>query len=165
MLTQPHALLFTSRNRRWLNTKYIVAMTNDLFGLVYVYFESTSNAEHVDRKFSSLKKCSNLKIKLETAREQKKNCVKMFDQMKNIRKFDFPLDRYDNDPFKKNPLMKMRKKASKRMQCDKNRKIVSKKKIIKRKQIIKLNVYLLINVLIPCDLGSQKVYVRSVSCN
>lgn len=49
----------------------------------------------------------------------------MFDQMKNIQKFDFPLDRYDNDSFLKNPLMKMRKKTSKRMQRDKNRKLVS----------------------------------------
>lgn len=36
------------------------------------------------------------------------NEKKMFDSMKNIRKFDFPLDRYDNDPFLKNPLLKHR---------------------------------------------------------
>lgn len=29
----------------------------------------------------------------------------MFENMKNIRKFDFPLDRFDDDPFLKNPLL------------------------------------------------------------
>lgn len=63
-----HALLFISRNRRPLSMKCLVAMTNNGFEIVGVYFESTSNADHVD-------KYSSQKIKLRTARE-KKNCVK-----------------------------------------------------------------------------------------
>lgn len=56
----------------------------------------------------------------------------MFEQMKNIRKFDFPLDRYDNDPFLKNPLLKYRqnKNRAKRLKRnDKQRALVSKTSI------------------------------------
>lgn len=48
----------------------------------------------------------------------------MFAQMKNIQKFDFPLDRYDNDPFLNNPLMKYRINKSKRKKRDKQQKIL-----------------------------------------
>lgn len=44
----------------------------------------------------------------------------MFDQMKNIRKFDFPLDRYDNDPFLKNPLLKYRQNKNKAKRIKRN---------------------------------------------
>lgn len=48
----------------------------------------------------------------------------MVDHLKNIRKFDFQIDRYDNDPFFKNPLVKLR--MNKRKKRDKNQtKIVS----------------------------------------
>lgn len=51
---------------------------------------------------------------------------KMFEQMKNIRKFDFPLDRYDNDPFLKNPLLKYRQSKNKAKRNDKQQaKLVS----------------------------------------
>lgn len=51
----------------------------------------------------------------------------MFDQMKNIRKFDFPLDRYENDPFLQNPLLKFRK-AKRMKRNDKQQiKVVSAK--------------------------------------
>lgn len=44
----------------------------------------------------------------------------MFEQMKNIRKFDFPLDRYDNDPFLKNPLLKYRRNKTKAKRLKRN---------------------------------------------
>lgn len=44
----------------------------------------------------------------------------MFEQMKNIRKFDFPLDRYDNDPFLKNPLLKYRQSKNKAKRTKRN---------------------------------------------
>lgn len=50
----------------------------------------------------------------------------MVEQLKNMRKFDFQLDRYDNDPFLKNPLMKLRINKTKRKKRDKNQaKLVS----------------------------------------
>lgn len=52
----------------------------------------------------------------------------MVDHFKNIRKFDFPLNRYDNDPFLKNPLMKFRIKTTKRTKHKRGKtKIVSMK--------------------------------------
>lgn len=50
----------------------------------------------------------------------------MVDHFKNIRKFNFPLDRYDNDPFLKNPLMKLRINTAKRMKFKRRTKIVRK---------------------------------------
>lgn len=35
----------------------------------------------------------------------------MVEHLKNIRKFDFPLDRFDNDPYLKNPQLKWRTNA------------------------------------------------------
>lgn len=59
--------------------------------------------------------------------------AKMFEQMKNIRKYDFPLDRYDNDPFLKNPLLKYRQnriKAKRLKRNDKQQtKFVSEKNV------------------------------------
>lgn len=53
---------------------------------------------------------------------------KMVDHLKNMRKFDFPIDRYDNDPYLKHPLLKMNK--TKRKKRDKNQaKLVSKKSV------------------------------------
>lgn len=40
--------------------------------------------------------------------------------MKNIRKFDFPLDRYDNDPFLKNPILKYRQNKTKARRTKRN---------------------------------------------
>lgn len=48
----------------------------------------------------------------------------MVEQLKNIRKFDFPLDRFDNDPYLKNPHLKWRINSIKRKKCDRRRKKV-----------------------------------------
>lgn len=48
----------------------------------------------------------------------------MVEHLKNIRKFDFPLDRFDNDPYLKNPLMKLRINTTKRKKQSKRRKKV-----------------------------------------
>lgn len=46
----------------------------------------------------------------------------MAEHLKNMRKFDFPLDRYDNDPFLKNPLLKLRVNTTKRLKYYKRKK-------------------------------------------
>lgn len=44
----------------------------------------------------------------------------MFENMKNIRKFDFPLDRFDDDPFLKNPLLKYRQNKNRAKRLKRN---------------------------------------------
>lgn len=65
---------------------------------------------------------------------EKKIFVKMFEKMKNVRKFDFPLDRFDDDPFLKNPLLKYRQNKNKAKRLKRNdkqqAKLVSVKFII-----------------------------------
>lgn len=51
----------------------------------------------------------------------------MVEQLKNIRKFDFPLDMFDNEQYLKHPLMKLRINTSKRNKQNRRpKKVVSK---------------------------------------
>lgn len=57
----------------------------------------------------------------------------MFEHLKNIRKYDFRLDQYDNEPFSRNPLLKLRSSKVKRKKSS---------EIFKRREaLVSLNIY------------------------